>query len=1150
MKKYNLLIVVFLCVSINALKATPITFNDPSFKAAMVADPLINLNGDLDIDDVLEAAVYSGAINVSGTTLLSPGFSLDLAYFTQISGLICSNCQLSSLDLTNNTQLQTVDCSFNLLGPGSLILPNLTWPNTLNCSDNPLLNSLDVSLDLNLNQLNCSNCGLSTLILNQNIYSLNCQSNTLSVIDLTNNNILHDIDCSNNPLTSLIFPSTPSLSYVGCNNTNLINLSLATVPTLTILSCENNTFLTSIDLASNNLLSTVSCRNNIALTSLNISNSNNSNIPPGSLLATGNPLLHCIAVSDLNYCMTNLSSGIDPLDGFSLNCSCVVPFNDLLFKNTLVANTALNSDLDGVISCSEAAGITGTLDVSNLSISDLSGIEYFTSITILDCSSNNLTYLDASLCTNLNNLDCSNNSILNIPSLPPNLYQLLCSYNQLSVLPVLPGTLIDLGCDNNSLTTLGASLPNLSYLDCSVNQLNGGLPSLPGTLTTLKCSYNSFSSGTLPALPLSLVQLECELCNLNTLPTSWPTSLSILHCGGGLFTTIPALPNTLTELWCNNTPGLSLPVPLPSSLGSLAVGADGLTSLPSLPSTLNYLECSQNQLTSLPTLPSTLYNLSCEQNQLSSLPNLPFGLTFLNCRYNSISCMPVFPSSITGELYIWGNPYTCLQNYLPIMEDTILAKPLCDITNALSCPVADGIVGYTYEVVSNNNQYDVNTDIPLKNVPLNIKLSGVQVGTIPSASNGVYDFPFLGTYDVGIATAGLPFDVTSANPVTLNNLGLTYQDFTLGCKASGYDLGTHSIVEEGLVFPGELHSLKFIIGDLSAWYGLNCTTVSGQVEIKVTGPISYSSPAPLALTPTSISGTDFIYNIADFSQIDISKSFGLILSTNNTAQTGAPICVTVIVTSSGNDYNTSNNNYTFCYPVVNSYDPNEKEVYPQWVAPGYNDYFTYTIHFQNTGNAPAINIHIVDTLDNNLDLSTFEFLNYSHYSTALLDSNVLTVKLPNIQLVDSTTNFANSQGFIQYRIKPKAALPTGTQIFNNASIYFDFNAPVVTNTVVSEYVTATSIASNNPLSSSVVVAPNPTTGYLTLTLPKDDGIRIVKIYNVLGEIVYQSEILKKKSTQGTINTEINLSENNAGIYLLRVFDEHENVLFLGKVVKE
>jgi hypothetical protein len=51
----------------------------------------------------------------------------------------------------------------------------------------------------------------------------------------------------------------------------------------------------------------------------------------------------------------------------------------------------------------------------------------------------------------------------------------------------------------------------------------------------------------------------------------------------------------------------------------------------------------------------------------------------------------------------------------------------------------------------------------------------------------------------------------------------------------------------------------------------------------------------------------------------------------------------------------------------------------------------------------------------------------------------------NIALPDSTTNEAGSHGFVQYSVRAKAGLPNGAQIPNTASIYFDFNLPVVTN---------------------------------------------------------------------------------------------------------
>ena len=118
----------------------------------------------------------------------------------------------------------------------------------------------------------------------------------------------------------------------------------------------------------------------------------------------------------------------------------------------------------------------------------------------------------------------------------------------------------------------------------------------------------------------------------------------------------------------------------------------------------------------------------------------------------------------------------------------------------------------------------------------------------------------------------------------------------------------------------------------------------------------------------------------------------------------------------------SNNLGEYCYPVANSFDPNDKQVYPSAVSPGYNDYLTYTINFQNLGTAPAQNIRIMDTLDANLDLSTFEIINYSHANTTTLTGSLLIFRFPNIQLADSASSPEGSKGFVQYKIKPYSGL--------------------------------------------------------------------------------------------------------------------------------
>src|SRR5204863_1735372 len=155
-----------------------------------------------------------------------------------------------------------------------------------------------------------------------------------------------------------------------------------------------------------------------------------------------------------------------------------------------------------------------------------------------------------------------------------------------------------------------------------------------------------------------------------------------------------------------------------------------------------------------------------------------------------------------------------------------------------------------------------------------------------------------------------------------------------------------------------------------------------------------------------------------------------------------------------------------------------------YVDPLGDHWLTYTIHFQNTGNADAEHIYITDTLDANLDLSTFQLLAYSHRPLVqILDGGIARFNFPNINLPDSNSNEPASHGYVQYKIKMKDNATVGTQINNTAYIYFDFNAPVVTNTTINTVISSVGIATiNNDLQ--VSVFPNPTQNEFTVYCPQ------------------------------------------------------------------
>ncbi|HWY97793.1 MAG TPA: SdrD B-like domain-containing protein [Bacteroidia bacterium] len=746
--------------------------------------------------------------------------------------------------------------------------------------------------------------------------------------------------------------------------------------------------------------------------------------------------------------------------------------------------------------------------VENMGITDLTGIQYFTSLTTLDCGSGSPS--------------TDSNKITSLPRLPVTLDTLICGNNKLDSLPQLPPVLNCLDCYKNNLKILSVLPSGLQELSCYQNKLTS-LPVLPATLTNLNCSANLIDS--LPVLPAGLMYLWCYEDQLTYLPVL-PSTLVLLIITKNQITTLPSLPQPLVDLEC---------------------GWNNIASLPSvLPDSLQILSCPNNLLTNIPALPSGLEALYCENNNLNSLPVLPKSLQAFWCFSNSISCFPIFPNSLVDStsFYIDGNPFTCLPNYVAAMNPAILAYPLCAPGNTNGCPSVQGVVGFTYKDMNGDCIKDKG-DSNLANIPVQMDSAGVLLSQTYTAINGVYDFSdSAGTYTVLVDTAGMPFMVQCAHPgidslLTLSSVD-TNVNFSLTCKG-GFDVGVQSVVTQGLIFPGMQHSLNIIAGDMSHWYNLNCASgISGTVQITVSGPVTYAGPAASALTP-SVAGNVYTYIIADFGTINNTTAFNLLLNTDTTAKAGDTICVSVAVTPAV-DNNSSNNTYQYCYSVVNSHDPNIKETYPVNVAPGYADWFTYTIHFQNTGNAAAVNVLVTDTLDKKLDLKTFQMLNYSNRNTTSVKGNVLTVQFHNINLPDSTINKLGSTGFVQYRIKPKAGLPNGTVINNTGYIYFDFNAPVITDTTHNLFGTPASV-SYMVAGISCKVFPNPSNGEFTIALQNVQSKCHVLIYNEMGLQIYSSEL-------GTGSTQVNLTNKGAGVCFYRIVTETGKLVSSGKLVVE
>ncbi len=192
--------------------------------------------------------------------------------------------------------------------------------------------------------------------------------------------------------------------------------------------------------------------------------------------------------------------------------------------------------------------------------------------------------------------------------------------------------------------------------------------------------------------------------------------------------------------------------------------------------------------------------------------------------------------------------------------------------------------------------------------------------------------------------------------------------------------------------------------------------------------------------------------------------------------------------------------------VVGSFDPNDKSVAPLHLTPAEISARTpleYIIRFQNTGTFPADIVRILDTLSRNFDLSTFKIIAASHaYHYTLSNKGVVEFTFKDIHLADSTNNEKESHGFIKYQITPKANLILGNELKNTASIFFDFNEPVTTNTTRSKVKLITKTLDAMDISmSNVLIYPNPSNDFIQLNVKEVNNTELflIDFFDCLGK---------------------------------------------------
>jgi uncharacterized repeat protein (TIGR01451 family) len=467
-----------------------------------------------------------------------------------------------------------------------------------------------------------------------------------------------------------------------------------------------------------------------------------------------------------------------------------------------------------------------------------------------------------------------------------------------------------------------------------------------------------------------------------------------------------------------------------------------------------------------------------------------------------------------------------------------------NITDANGCSNNYSSWGYVsipqscLSTISGTIVNDMDGNCSLNNLETGLPWQVINLGNGNYASSneqGYYEF----------STFGVNTYTVSHTPPTDWNLICPVANYTvttsIGSNSNGNDFYDQPVslqndvqvyIYGGLARPG-FHYYKYV-----TIVNNGTTTMSGTIEVTHDTPevymgssnaIAYNSATKtITLSYNNLSPFGYQYILMDF-YIPPSIPIGTLLG--NTA----------IINPVSGDATPSNNYDTTQFEVRGSYDPNIKEVSPAGfgaaglISPT-NDKFEYTIHFQNTGNYLAETVVITDTLDQDLDINSFELLGASHNLTWRINGpRIVTFTFSHINLPDSLSNEPGSHGHVTYRINQLPNLTGGTEIKNTAYIYFDYNAPIVTNTTLNTIEIVG--VKENQFASGITINPNPASDKISIVNKSKEECSKVEILDINGRLVYSV------IPQGTT---IQLPDLAAGVYILNA--EYNSGVYKEKLI--
>jgi hypothetical protein len=769
-----------------------------------------------------------------------------------------------------------------------------------------------------------------------------------------------------------------------------------------------------------------------------------------------------------------------------------------------------------------------------------------------------------------NSSACSNTIVFWVYPTPviPNQTQTICSGMSFTVNPINnpPTTVVPNGTTYTWTVAPGQTVVGQSNQSVAQNTISGTLSNATNVTQIVVYTVTPRIGGCV-GTPFTVT--------ITVNPTPFIPAQTVSVCSGTTFTVTPSnanqgiVPFGTTYTWTvasnSNVTGQSS-----QSVGQTNI-SQTLTNLTNLPQTVVYtvtpisgtmMSCVGNSFTVV----VTVNPVPAIQNQTATI-----------CSGNAFTVTPVNAAQIaivpTGTKYTWtvaANPNVTGQSNQSVGQSSI-SQTLINLTNLLQTVV------YTVTPTSGATGSCVGANFTVTVMVNPTTCSGFHLNAFLDYNNngtqdaGEINFPFgqfiyqvnnvthtiatlSGMYDIYESTNNNIYTLRYAilpqlssyfivSPSTYTNVqinsngGMTTYNFPVRMNTLN-DLGI-TLIPYGRPIPG------FSFPNLIVYTNYGSSTASGTITFTKNPALAMGT---ISEPTATINSSGFTFN---FTNLNRHQSKFLYFTMNTptipTVNLGQWLCNTAtIAASAGVDIYPRNNTSTSCSFVRGSYDPNDiveshgrEIVHADFTS---EDYLYYTIRFENTGNGNAVNIRVANTLNIKLDETTMEMVSSSHDYTMDRVGTGVNWNFSNIQLPPSVANTTTGKGYIMYRIKPKAGYAVGDIVPNAASIYFDFNPAIITNTFENQFVSTleTVHLENNEFS----IYPNPAKDQITIDLGTTSNAMgwSYKIVNTLGQEVLNGVL---NSQQNTI--QLNNIKGH-GVYFVKVYDGSNALMETKKII--